>query len=170
MQVTGHLSVALLCMQAHRPWTRPVLGAALLGALLPDMIDKPIWLLNGSLYGRTIGHSLLVWTPLALIMLSPWFMLRIPPARQRWWMGLMVGVWSHFVADGCDDVIKGLLSNGYVYTSWGLWPLHTPDHYALWLEPWVAHVRDHSMTPLEGLAIGWALSLAARQRMMMQLS
>ncbi len=41
--------------------------AAVFGAALPDLIDKPIWFVGVVDVGRTIGHSLLFAVPLVVL-------------------------------------------------------------------------------------------------------
>lgn len=93
-----------------RPWWRKVpLRAILLGTLLPDLLDKPLyyvphWLTGrtgaelGLLSGtRTVGHSLLFL--LAILVLGA-----IPGGRRKWWLGLGLGVLTHLVLDNGPEL------------------------------------------------------------------
>jgi hypothetical protein len=73
--VLGHLTVtAAVHREVRRVWpSLPVaLGALLLGAYLPDILDKPIGMITG-LSGRGYGHSLVVQVPVfaAAFLLLP---------------------------------------------------------------------------------------------------
>src|SRR5690606_40262828 len=86
-------------------------AAVALGALLPDLIDKPrLW---GGLtpYGRTVGHGLLFWgAALALWLLSS--------RRRGTSAALLVGGFSHLLADLADDLVEGLERTGHVFSAW----------------------------------------------------
>jgi membrane-bound metal-dependent hydrolase YbcI (DUF457 family) len=89
-----------------RPWRKQVaLRAVLLGTLLPDLIDKPLYYiphfvtgLSGGELGfisgtRTLGHSLIF-----LVLL--FFLAAFHSARHRnWWLGLALGVATHLFLD-----------------------------------------------------------------------
>ncbi len=127
MTPPGHLAMAYFAVRQTAPdRVRPGVAAlAMLGALLPDFIDKTLLVVGVFPWGRTVGHSLIVWALLGGILtiafatLRPW-----PPAR-----GLGIGVGSHFVADAVDDVFAGFLQTSYPLTSWFAWPVANPDQW-----------------------------------------
>ncbi len=171
MYLPGHLSAAVLAAgvltlrsggvvpagQGVRRSTLllTVLLPAALGGVTPDLIDKSILALGGSVYGRTIGHSLLFLGGVT----AAWVLVRrLGPAG----LGRPVGFWalgvaSHLAADVADDALRGLLRGGIVGSSWFAWPLATPYAYVLrnrepwggWPWPW---------TPLEGIVVAAALT------------
>ena len=65
MNVPGHLAAAYLLARLGAPRVDRLrlerLGVLALGALLPDLIDKPLMWIGATPYGRTVGHSLLLW-------------------------------------------------------------------------------------------------------------
>ena len=69
----GHIGIAYLLYAAATrlrfdeiPTPGPTV-ALLVGALFPDLVDKPLaWYLNVLPTGRTLAHSLLVLVPLCL--------------------------------------------------------------------------------------------------------
>ena len=83
--------------------TRP-LKPILIGTLLPDLIDKPLYYVPVFLTGkhgaelgllsgtRTVGHSLVFLLLIVLIA-------TIPGPRRRWWQALSLGVASHLLLD-----------------------------------------------------------------------
>lgn len=103
----GHLGLtaALGEALARRGWLpRPLdYRVLLVGALLPDLVDKPLALVFG-IDGRNVAHSLLVASGLTALLLLP---LRAPrrdprrgarrPANPR--PLLTVGLWTHLLLD-----------------------------------------------------------------------
>jgi hypothetical protein len=94
---------------------RSTLGAllpVLVGAVLPDLIDKGL-LAGGLVVGsRGVGHSLLLW---AVVAALAW-----PVVRLR---GVTLGGISHLLADCVDDLLAGVFHSGTLLTAWPLWPL-----------------------------------------------
>lgn len=134
MNVAGHLAFAFLSTEPLHARTRGRLSSprdrdltldafVLLGALVPDLIDKPLRLIGFTPHGRSIGHALLVWllfTCLAILATT-----LIPRARS---LSLIAYGWAtHFVADTLDDLVAGLLETSYLWTSWAGWPWLTAD-------------------------------------------
>jgi hypothetical protein len=88
-----------------RPWWKSVpLSAILIGAILPDLLDKTIyyvpWVITGK-HGsdlgpisgtRTIGHSL-------VFLLLIFAVAAIPGEKRKWWRGLGLGVATHLLLD-----------------------------------------------------------------------
>jgi hypothetical protein len=151
MNVAGHLAFAFLAaepLQARRPAElRPTRNLTLdlyvmFGALIPDIIDKPLRLVGFTPHGRSIGHAILVWslfTCLALLTTTLY-----PRTRP---LALLAYGWAtHFVADTLDDFVAGLESTGYLWTSWAGWPWLTADD-SWWqlFQPW----RHDLITSLE---------------------
>ena len=121
MYILGHLGIGAL---AVRPWWRTVsMKWLLLGTVLPDLIDKPLYyalclwtgrqgaaigLISGT---RTIGH-----TALFLIFCGAisWF------CKSRNGAALSAGVATHLLLDNLGD----LFANGFsAYSHALLWPL-----------------------------------------------
>jgi hypothetical protein len=105
--VFGHLTVTAA---AHREWRRlwpsvPVsLGALVVGAYLPDLIDKPIGFLTG-LSGRGYGHSILVQL---VLFAAAWPLL---PRYRATVYTLAIGAMLHLIEDwpGLSVVLAPLL-------------------------------------------------------------
>lgn len=98
----GHLAAAYLSHQSYSQWVRghiPESGAviaALAGALLPDLVDKPLaWYAGVLPTGRSLGHSLVFAVPLVLAVALV--------CRRRGRLavaaGLAVGIGSHMLMD-----------------------------------------------------------------------
>lgn len=76
----------------------------MLGTLLPDLIDKPLYYVPALLTGkhgvelgllsgtRSVAHSLLFLACILLVAV-------IPGRRRRWWLALAAGVASHLLLD-----------------------------------------------------------------------
>lgn len=167
MHIPGHLSAALLAALTWRarplprPWRRDVLLPALLGGVLPDLIDKPILWLGWSVHGRTVGHSVLTWSLVCL--LAAWAQER--RAAGRWWLTwVAAGMGTHYLADLAEALLLGALHARHLATSWWLWPLMSPD---TWNYP-PGHGHDplfpdaHYWIALEALTVLVATALTAR--------
>jgi hypothetical protein len=106
----GHLGIGA---QFRRPFPRLPLKALLLGTLLPDLIDKPLYYVpawitsrHGAELGwisgtRTISHSLLF---LALLLAVS----ALPGGRRRWWLALSLGVATHLLLDNVAEPFQEL--------------------------------------------------------------
>ncbi|MFC6904715.1 metal-dependent hydrolase [Halalkalicoccus tibetensis] len=122
-----HLAVGYLCYAAlvrfrghGAPAERATL-AALLGAALPDLIDKPIHWLGVVPVGRTIGHSLLLALPLVALV---WVLARRAGERELG-VAFAVGILSHIAT----DVPWHLVSGEYHELGFLLWPVtHMPEY------------------------------------------
>ncbi|MFP8954115.1 metal-dependent hydrolase [Natrialbaceae archaeon A-arb3/5] len=127
MQPVVHLAVGYLCYAAYSRWQRgepPAEAAALVavvGAALPDLLDKPIWYAGLVDVGRTIGHSLLFAVPLVLVV---WLFAR---TRNRRALGVAfaVGYFSHVLT----DIPWHILSGDYHELGFLLWPLTPMPDY-----------------------------------------
>jgi hypothetical protein len=150
--VPGHLATAALAAVAVAGVARvrggpraPVslqwmLLPAALGALTPDLIDKSRMALGGSIYGRTIGHSVLFLAAITAVWVAwTWLRRRLRAPGLSTAFGFWVlGVASHAVADLADDALRGLMRGGMVTSSWFAWPWATPyTHVARAREPWI---------------------------------
>ena len=119
MQPVVHLAVGYCCYAGYTrvsgtvPAGTPAL-AAIIGAALPDLLDKPPWLL-GLAVGRTVGHSLLFAVPVVLAVRL------LARSRNRPELGVAfaVGYLSHLAADVPWHVIAG----DYHELGFLLWPI-----------------------------------------------
>ena len=127
MQPVVHLAVGYLCYAGYARWregTPPgerATLAALFGAVLPDLLDKPPWML-GLAVGRTIGHSLLFAVP---VVVGGWLLAR---SRERPTLGIAfaIGVGSHLATDVPWHVIAG----DYDELGFLLWPITPMPPYS----------------------------------------
>lgn len=127
MQPVVHLAVGYLC---YAGYTRAALGrtpaegpalAAIAGATLPDLLDKPLAFAGVVDVGRTIGHSLLFALPLVVVV---WLLAR---ARDRGVLGVAfaIGYLSHVAT----DVPWHVLSGDYHELGFLLWPITPMPEY-----------------------------------------
>ncbi len=168
MHIPGHLAVGALVALELRPrrgvpgerWGRRVLAPVWFGALLPDLIDKPILWSGSSVYGRTVGHSVLVWALVCLV--AAWARTRrVSGHAALGWVTL--GVVTHGLADVLEGVLMGGLHGKVWATSWWVWPWATPDTWSLLRAgaPWPG--GTHWMA-LEGLCVAAAAWRLMRSR------
>ncbi|MCU4971739.1 metal-dependent hydrolase [Halobacteria archaeon AArc-m2/3/4] len=122
-----HLVVGYICYAAYTRWSRgeaprgwPAL-AAVVGAALPDLLDKPLYAAGVLPVGRAIGHSLLFAIPVSVVV---WVVAR---RRDRDLLGVAfaIGLLSHVAT----DVPWHLLSGDYHELGFLLWPVtHMPEY------------------------------------------
>lgn len=97
MFIFGHLGIGT---QLLSPWIRRLpLRAVLLGTLLPDLLDKPLYYLFGSESGlicgtRTFGHTGIFLLAICVVTFL---------ARSRTLAALALGVASHALLDNLSD-------------------------------------------------------------------
>jgi hypothetical protein len=103
-------------------------------------------------WGRTIGHSALLWALVAPIARGP---------RAR---AFVLGALSHLLADLADDAVAGLVQGGHLYSAWAAFPFATADDFELELRN--GRQVDELPTTLELGTIATALFLAARRARM----
>ncbi|MFU8869687.1 metal-dependent hydrolase [Natronococcus sp.] len=127
MQPVVHVVVGYLCYAAYTrldrgepPAEAPAL-AAIIGAGLADLIDKPLHAAGVVPVGRTIGHSLLFVVPLVAAV---WLLARRRD-RERLGVAFAVGYGSHVAT----DVPWHVLSGDYDELGFLLWPTtHMPEY------------------------------------------
>ena len=158
MNPPGHLAVALLSARYLLPKrsgvsARTLAVVTMVGALTPDLIDKPLMWLGLTPYGRSVGHALICWMWLGLIALL-WPIKRsgLKPLLLAW----VLGGFSHLIADLADDLIGALLYTPIAWSAWSLWPWFTPDDLQ-WRAGLALWPCRNCWTPLELLIILWAL-------------
>ena len=156
MNPAGHLAVSYLVARRRWAW-----GPVLAGTFLPDVLDKSLMLAGVSQYGRTIGHSALLWGTVALL----WMLaarLRLPTARL---VGLvLLGGASHLAIDLVDDLVQGLESSGYVFSAWFGWPWTNPDMHPIRVAPLFVSRDSYRTTSLELATLVVCAIVVARGR------
>lgn len=156
MTPLGHLSAAAMLARGRLGRT-PALaglwcyGSCALGALLPDLVDKPMLWLGMTPYGRGVGHALLSWAWMGVIA-ALW------PARSALKPLLALFVWagfSHLAFDAWDDLNASLLFHDVAFSGWAGWPWFNPDQLKLKTGAPPYPCRS-CWTPAELLIIFWA--------------
>lgn len=125
MFVLGHIGIGRTMLGRAR-WKIPA-AAFVLGALLPDIIDKPLYYAHVARYvsgTRTFAHTGLFLCALAAIA-----RLR----RSRLWGAVTIGVATHLLLDGFVDMLKPDPSSAWIAFTWpflhaqfALSPFHSP--------------------------------------------
>ncbi|MFW5939462.1 MAG: metal-dependent hydrolase [Halolamina sp.] len=121
-----HAAVAYLLLSAYsrsawgRPPTRGLAAVGVFAALLPDLIDKPLsWWLAVLPSGRSLGHSVLVAVPLAMVVLA----LGATAGRRHVAAAFVLGHLSHLAGDVAYPLfVDGELRLGFLF-----WPVVTAD-------------------------------------------
>jgi hypothetical protein len=149
MNVWGHVALAH-SLATRRPWGMEALKSRALplivGALLPDIIDKTLMIAEVYPWGRTVGHSAYVLTLFALISLL---------AKREWFTWLVAGWVSHMFADFTDDVVVAIQATRYVFAAWYTWPYFNPDMFAVQVEP--IHPARTCLSVYETFVTFWAI-------------
>ncbi|ELY44426.1 metal-dependent hydrolase [Natronorubrum sulfidifaciens] len=121
MQPVVHLVVGYCCYAAYTRFDRgepPSIapaGVAIVGAAVPDLLDKPLSSASVVPVGRTIGHSLLFAVPLVLLL---WLLARRFD-RSHLGVAFAIGYGSHLATDVPWHVISG----DYHELGFLLWPV-----------------------------------------------
>ena len=90
--------------------------ALVLGAIIPDVIDQPMYHVFAFPTTRTIAHSLLVAVPVCLLV---WIAVRRRGVRDEIALGFAVGYLSHLAADALWPLVLG----EYDELGFLLWPI-----------------------------------------------
>ncbi|MCU4750473.1 metal-dependent hydrolase [Halobacteria archaeon AArc-curdl1] len=128
MQPIVHLSVGYLCYAAYTRWRRgerprgvPVL-VVLVGAGLPDLLDKPLAAAGIVDVGRTVGHSLFT----AVIVMTIVWQVAARRNRRPLAIAFIIGYASHIVTDVPWHVLSGDIDElGFL-----LWPVTEMPAYS----------------------------------------
>jgi membrane-bound metal-dependent hydrolase YbcI (DUF457 family) len=105
-------------VRARVPWRWLALGC-----LLPDLIDKPIWVVAQRLgsesehfdMARLVGHTAFLAAAIALVAWR---------TRSPAWVALAYGIPTHLVLDVITDYVMG---GGWgVWKGWLFWPFQVP--------------------------------------------
>jgi len=153
--ITGLVIGLLLCdLLQDRRWVLP----CTLGAVLPDLIDKPLGhlLLAGSLgYGRIYAHTLLFFVLILAFGIVCWKV-----KKSVFFLGIATGILSHQILDSL-----------WKQPSTWYWPLSGPFSGRLAEDYWLVLLQRELENPVEvGIAIllcaGAALYLFFRGRIM----
>jgi hypothetical protein len=138
----GHLAAAYFLARRARESRLRALAATSAGALLPDLVDKPAMWIGLTPHGRSVGHSLLFWG-CALV-------LAFAAVRRRASIAALVvlGAFSHLVADLADDLAEGFERSGHAFSAWMGWPVTNPDMGYVAV-PHLLGAAPHAPTTLE---------------------
>jgi len=120
----GHVAVAYILYTALARTRDEPLGTATLalglGALFPDLVDKPLaWRFDVLPAGRTLGHSLLVLVPVSIVLYA--FARR--HGRGEYGIAFAAGATSHAVVDAVPTLWGSASPNSL------LWPLLRVEPY-----------------------------------------
>ena len=108
MFVLGHVGIGSHLLP-RRFRSRALWGWVALGCLLPDLLDKPLWLLGLARGTRLFGHTLLF---VGALLVAGWL------SRRPWLRAIGLGAVTHLALD-----LAGELFSGHpVWKSWLLWP------------------------------------------------
>jgi len=159
MNIPGHLAVGYLLAgdrtfgESWDTYVQYRLLPVSVGALSPDIIDKTLMLAGVYPWGRTVGHSLLVWA----LMLVAWAVLHVVSKGETAGLGFFVlGGLSHLGADFLDDLVDGFHYTGYAFSAWFGYPLTNPDMWE-WHTRGVVYPCRNCFTVLEiaTVALAW---------------
>lgn len=154
MKIPGHLAVGLYFRERMGITGRYSLWL-LAGALLPDLIDKPLMYMGVTPFGRSIGHApsmwLLVWLCWAL-----WVRVRNRSSFHVGVICVLVGAASHLLADLSNDALNGWLFTGFALDGWVGWPWWDADDLYLRVPAWRTDLRG-LWTPLELGVVIWGV-------------
>ena len=96
---------------------------AFLAALLPDLIDKPLWLAGVVTWGRAVGHSFLLILPLTAVVGC---IIYVKRGETDATVAFGLGIVAASIFDGIGQFMQGSLSGDLEEVSFWVWPLHVP--------------------------------------------
>lgn len=171
MTPPGHLAFAYLMSRQGAPVIvrARLIACAMFGALIPDLVDKSLFLAGIYPWSRTVGHSAITWALLAAHVVIASVVFRTSPRLERHVAGVpwvTIGVLSHLLADLTDDMVAGLLHNSYMLTSWFLWPTANPDQWEWRVSPLLGPTVG--LTFYEAAVMGLATALMFWDRRMLR--
>lgn len=144
MWIWSHLAIAYLCYRAYcilvgREVTDSAVVVLALGALLADIIDKPLaWWFGILPNGRSLAHSLVITVPILTVIV----LFLAASGRRPEAVALAIGHGTHLLA----DALRALVENGLSAVAFLAWPLlppvsyHTPPTFK-------AHLATLAFTP-----------------------
>lgn len=112
----GYLIYSLVQHYQGRAPTGQTTSVVLLGAIFPDVVDKPFVVLGVLEYGRAAAHSLLTAT--VIIAGVRWLTVRLDAARLSVAFG--IGYLSHLAVDLYGPLLTGTTT---IDTAFLLWPV-----------------------------------------------
>lgn len=123
----GHVAVAYLCYTLSTRWrlNAPPDGLAVVvlafGAVVPDLVDKPLsWYAGALPTGRTLAHSLVFLIPLCIGL----YLLARRYDRGELSIAFAIGSISHALVDALPALWRADSSAGFL-----LWPLIPVEPY-----------------------------------------
>jgi len=94
----------------------------LLGTQIPDIVDKPLYVLFGVYHGRAIMHSFLVVVPVGVLAVS----VADRYGQRRSGTAFTIGMFTHLLSDAAVSVYRGKTHElGFL-----AWPLTSPPVYS----------------------------------------
>jgi hypothetical protein len=141
-----------------------------LGSLLPDLLDKALKLAHVYPWGRTVGHSAILWAvmpTLTLLLIGRWVWTRratwrsapLPPAIAIL-VGICLGGGLHMAGDLLADVERGWVFRGVAVSWWFGWPWMNPDQVIFACGP--ARHLPSLPSVLEVLVVAWTAGRVLR--------
>lgn len=168
MYISGHFAMGYLvaagpALARRQPLdVSHVLIPALIGAAIPDIIDKPLRALDLVTYSRALGHSFFFFAALVLF----WLWLRERKQKMGRLVGWgLAGMITHLIADVVNDAFRGLEARGFLFTAWLGWPITDARDMQVIFDLG-RHIRIHpNFTSLEigVFAMTLAIAIAHRQ-------
>ena len=171
MWLTGHLATSYLLARALHRTLEPsrhvaiLVLAALLGGLMPDLIDKPLLVLKVTPYGRSVGHALTTSALVLCVAAWPLAAGRLKGSRKMLYRSVFLTFaaswWAHLFVDLVDDTLASYLYSGQLFSAWMGWPYLTPDDVDIKGWRWLEVACRGCLTPLEWGAVAVATCVVA---------
>ena len=129
MWPTSHLAIGYLLyfgytqIRFRRPPAKAPMLFVVIGSLVPDIIDKPLWLAGVVTQGRALGHSLLFVLPLTGLVggIVYWRRSETEPT-----VAFGLSSIAATVFDGVQQFIQGSLAVDIEEVSFWVWPMNVP--------------------------------------------
>lgn len=132
---TGYLSYLIITRRSPRLPLALFLALGI-GTQFPDLIDKPLaWTVSLLPTGRTLAHSLLTFTALALLSET-----LTSPRRRLMTRAFLVGYAAHILGDAIQPLLTGEITK----LTWLFWPVFPSPTYET-QQSFLAHFRALSI-------------------------
>lgn len=125
-------------------------------SLLPDLIDKSIYLCGLTHVSRNITHNVGLW----VCVTAAWLIATRRRGKGALTELLLAGIWCHLITDFVDDAVGGVCQHGWVMESWFVWPLLHNTSFFILLRGYPEVAASISISPLELISyVGFVLWL-----------
>lgn len=153
--VVGYvIATSVLLFSRGRPMTTREAVVVVVGTQIPDLVDKPLaWVVPVLPSGRSLGHSLLVWTIVSAVLLVVAYRNHHLHVASLLVLAYLVGILT--------DVPTAAFGGDFSRATFLLWPMLSPPTYDI--EPSLAaHLAEFQLNDLLRILLVCAIFIAGQ--------